>query len=53
MVNNFNQEETTNSLSSQDIANKTIDYINANMLEGQTTAVLNTVEESGDLYLLK
>jgi glutaredoxin len=40
-------------ITGQEAAEKSIKYINQNLLQGQATAKLNGVEESGGLYLLK
>ena len=40
-------------ISAQDAANKTIDYINKNILKGQATASLVGVTEENDLYRVK
>ena len=42
-----------NEMSGQTVADKTIDFINQNLLQGQETATLEDVEESNGLYNLK
>lgn len=56
-VGNFNinntQEEKTTILTSQEVEEKAIEYINKNILQGQGVATSKGVEESGDMYLIK
>ncbi|MDP2749560.1 MAG: thioredoxin domain-containing protein [Nanoarchaeota archaeon] len=40
-------------MSENAVADKTIKYINENLMDGQATAKLDGIEKSGDLYLLK
>ncbi|MFC1768280.1 hypothetical protein ACFLZX_00820, partial [Nanoarchaeota archaeon] len=40
-------------LSGEEVGDKTVEYVNTNLLQGQGTATVNSVEEAGNLYKLQ